>query len=392
VHELGHSFNLLHSWDKSRPDSLSWMNYDWKYDQRPGHTSGSYWANFAFQFDDLELQHVRHAYRNNVIMGGDNWAVNAGFGTDEDRLEITKPVIEDRSGLAMIMKTKPSFALGEPVVVYLKLALRDLNGKDVNGYLHPNFGFTTIAIRKPGGEVKIYEPLAEHLAGPDMIRLTEARPSISTSAYIGYGRDGHYFDQPGTYLIKAAYHAPDGSIIASGDVKIRVKSPMSAQDDEIADLYLGEDQGRLFYLLGSDGQHLQKGNDALQTVLEKYPDNALSAYAALVQGINATREFKVVNKDKTVSIRKQDPARASTMVKKVLDMTNAGAGVDSITMDFAMRKAAESSLRSGDRDKARATLSELKTFLTKQNLSKHEMEHSVARIDSMLKSKAAGVS
>src|SRR5690606_27938231 len=36
VHELGHAFNLLHSWDKSRPDSLSWMNYPWSYDQRNG--------------------------------------------------------------------------------------------------------------------------------------------------------------------------------------------------------------------------------------------------------------------------------------------------------------------------------------------------------------------
>ncbi len=27
VHEAGHAFNFLHSWDKSRPDSLSWMNY-----------------------------------------------------------------------------------------------------------------------------------------------------------------------------------------------------------------------------------------------------------------------------------------------------------------------------------------------------------------------------
>jgi hypothetical protein len=36
VHESGHAFNFLHSWDKARPDSLSWMNYDWKYDQRNG--------------------------------------------------------------------------------------------------------------------------------------------------------------------------------------------------------------------------------------------------------------------------------------------------------------------------------------------------------------------
>lgn len=28
IHEAGHAFNCLHSWDKSRPSSFSWMNYD----------------------------------------------------------------------------------------------------------------------------------------------------------------------------------------------------------------------------------------------------------------------------------------------------------------------------------------------------------------------------
>ena len=41
VHEAGHAFNFLHSWDKNRPDSLSWMNYDWRYDSRNG--ANSFW-------------------------------------------------------------------------------------------------------------------------------------------------------------------------------------------------------------------------------------------------------------------------------------------------------------------------------------------------------------
>ena len=52
VHEMGHAFNYLHSWDKGRPDALSWMNYDWKYDNRNG--SGSFWGNFRMRFDDEE--------------------------------------------------------------------------------------------------------------------------------------------------------------------------------------------------------------------------------------------------------------------------------------------------------------------------------------------------
>ena len=45
VHEAGHAFNFLHSWDKGRPDALSWMNYDWRYDQRNG--ADTFWGSSA---------------------------------------------------------------------------------------------------------------------------------------------------------------------------------------------------------------------------------------------------------------------------------------------------------------------------------------------------------
>ncbi len=74
VHELGHCFNLLHSFQKARADptienrpyALSWMNLPLYY---PGGSS-EYWKNFLFQFDDEEVIHLRHGFRNDVIMGG----------------------------------------------------------------------------------------------------------------------------------------------------------------------------------------------------------------------------------------------------------------------------------------------------------------------------------
>jgi hypothetical protein len=53
VHELGHCFNLLHSWQKqyatpplaNRPNSLSWMNYPWNY---PGGGAPTFWSKFPF--------------------------------------------------------------------------------------------------------------------------------------------------------------------------------------------------------------------------------------------------------------------------------------------------------------------------------------------------------
>ncbi len=373
VHELGHSFNLLHSWDKSRPDSRSWMNYDWKYDARNG--AGSFWRDFAFQFDDQELVHIRHDYRNSVIMGGDNWATNAGFGTDEEAVDITKAMVENNSGLELSINAKPSFASGEPVVVELKLASLYTKSKVVNACLHPNFEFVKIAIKKPNGQVVMYDPLADHCIIPKMTALNASNPSIYESAYIGYGKDGFYFDQPGNYVIKAAYFSNEGGIISSDDLKIRVRVPVTTDDAEIAELYSGDEQGKLFYLLGSDGSHLQSGNDALNNVLAKYPDHPLSVYAALVQGVNAARDFKTVYADKSVSVRAAETDKSSALTAKVYQMSAGGEGVDNITLNYAVRKNAAALLKEGKTDDAEQSLGAMKSFFESQNLKQHILTH-----------------
>lgn len=58
VHEIGHAFNLQHSWEKGKPDALSWMNTAGRYDERNG--KGSFWRDFEFQFDHEELVQLRH--------------------------------------------------------------------------------------------------------------------------------------------------------------------------------------------------------------------------------------------------------------------------------------------------------------------------------------------
>ncbi len=103
VHELGHGFNLLHSWQKSlanppalnRPAALSWMNYPWYYPF--GNSSGNaaaYWANFPFQFDNEELVHLRHAFYNNIVMGGNNFITGSALGRD-----VLADSLRDDSGL-----------------------------------------------------------------------------------------------------------------------------------------------------------------------------------------------------------------------------------------------------------------------------------------------------
>jgi hypothetical protein len=65
MHEMGHAFNLKHSRLKARPKSLSWMNEPLKFDGSP-----SFFRQFRFAFDPVELAHLRHGNRREVIMGG----------------------------------------------------------------------------------------------------------------------------------------------------------------------------------------------------------------------------------------------------------------------------------------------------------------------------------
>jgi hypothetical protein len=44
--------------------------------------AAAFWAAFPFQFDDLELAHLRHGFRNAVIMGGNPFGTGGSPGGD----------------------------------------------------------------------------------------------------------------------------------------------------------------------------------------------------------------------------------------------------------------------------------------------------------------------
>jgi len=351
VHELGHCFNLLHSWQKSlaqppgvdRPGALSWMNYPQFF--TPG-GEAAFWNAFPFQFDTEELVHLRHAFRNHVIMGGSNFAVNSAL---EDPERFNRP-IEDHSGLELEIAAPRSFMLGEPVAVELKLRAIDPRGRDVTPYLHPNLALVDVAIQRPGGQITVYRPMIEHCVEPKVVRL-EAGSPISETAYIGYGKDGLYFDAPGLYKLRASYTAPDGSPIVSDPIDLRVRSPITAADDEIAELYLGEEQGMLFYLAGSDSPSLKHGNAALDLVLDKHADHPLAVYARLQKGFNLGREFKTIEPNRAkVSVRKPATEESQELLAGI-----GGARTEEIAARTAVYETAMATLGTSSRTREVAT-------------------------------------
>ena len=324
VHELGHNFNLLHSWQKSlgtpavpnRPLSLSWMNYPFNY-PAPGGES-TYWNQFAFQFDNEEIIHLRHAFRNNIIMGGNNFAVGSALGQ-----EIMNDPVRNDSGLNFNISThRRKFSLGEPVVLQLALDTSDSRGRRVHTWLHPNCNLVTVVIAKPNGVVIEYEPYIEHIVGAreSVIGRDDV---IRDSAYIGYGKGGLYFDQPGNYQIRAAYKAMDGSVILSDIITVRIAYPVTGVEEELADLFMGEEQGQLLYLLGSDCESLSSGNEAFDLVLAKRGKHPMANYVRLIKGINASRDFKTITEenDNRIAVRSAQMTESADLLSAV---ANAG--------------------------------------------------------------------
>ena len=91
VHEMGHAFNLAHSWQKAgasgwvplanEPEARSFMNYP--YNVAGG--QNAFWSDFAFRFSDPELLFIRHAPERFVQMGNADWFDHHGF--EEARIE-----------------------------------------------------------------------------------------------------------------------------------------------------------------------------------------------------------------------------------------------------------------------------------------------------------------
>ncbi len=322
VHELGHCFNLLHSWQKSlatppqpnRPASPSWMNYPWRF---PG-GAGAFWSAFPFRFDAPELVHIRHGFQKDVIMGGNPF----GTGSALEDLESWREPVEDRSGLRLELEAPTSFAFGAPVTVEVKLTSADPRGIQVTKHLRPRNGNVEIAIAQPDGRVVEYEPLLHHcMSDEDTIALGGEQRSYADRAFIHYGKQGFYFESPGTYRLRARYTAPDGSVVVSDTTAIRVRPPATAEDVEVADLLFGDEQGTLMYLVGSDFDGLRRGNEALTQVWSEHPDHPLADVARLIQGVNAAREFKQIEADDTVTVRKPDVDSAVGLLAPVLDLT-----------------------------------------------------------------------
>ncbi len=236
VHEAGHAFNFLHSWNKGRPNSLSWMNYP--------HQVTDFWKNFRMRFDDEELVHMRHGDRASVIMGGDAWA--SGGHLEESTLGDLSAVasdvpVEEAGLLEVTLRGKAYFDFLEPVLVEARLrnTMTD-TPLEVDARLQPEFGRLAFVVQRPDGRIVDCASVF-CMAGETEFRLLKGSKAgkqgedrYSELIPLTYGKHGFLFAEPGEYRVRAFYHAPDDLVYPSNPLRIRIGRPFTREEERMA--------------------------------------------------------------------------------------------------------------------------------------------------------------
>ena len=334
VHEAGHAFNFIHSWEKGQPDALSWMNYDWVYDG--AHGPGTFWSKFMFRFDDDELIHLRHGNRSSVIMGGDPWGTGGELEASPDGGSADSPSAamasaEGEQVIELLVRSKEYFEFMEPVSIELRLRnlLTDMP-ISLDSRLNPEYGGVAIYIRRPDGRILQYAPVMCKLAKRHSKPLTasssaeQGNDRYSEEVLISYGRSGFYFDVPGEYYVRALYQGAGDLLIPSNVHRLRVGTPLTRELDRTAQDYFSYEVGMNLYLDGSRSQYLEKGFDLLREMSEKHKKSLLGAKLSMTVANCLTQPFfHVVEKGEQLKLdqtHKAEPREALRLTNAAVDV------------------------------------------------------------------------
>lgn len=294
IHEIGHAFNLPHSWARTdHPDtaSESFMNYPWLYTGGGGTTTlqreTNFWSNFRWEFDDVELFWMRHANRNDVIFGGNDWiGNNLSIYTEPEREMLNAP-------LSLEVRAREVFDYAQPIQVELKLKNISDRPQTIAAQLEPEDGWVNVYMVRADGQRVHYLPPVRRLKSPNMVTLAP-KESIYETVLLSYSSKGPQFERPGEYHIRAYYNMENEGYIVSPSCRIRVASPKRSSTEELAYLMFSHEVAKFIYLGGSERYPATIAR--LKEAAQKYEatDPNVVPYIHAAMGRHLSRPFKKV--------------------------------------------------------------------------------------------------
>lgn len=287
VHEMGHAFNLAHSWQKSlgtpwvplanEPEARSFMNYP--YAVAGG--QGAFFSTFEYRFSDQELLFIRHAPERFVQMGNAAWFDHHGF---EEAAAPEEPALKLE---LRVNRERARYEFMEPVWLELKLTnvgdqprLVDADVLDADSL--------TVILKKEGKEARQLVPFRQKCVQPATKALMPGE-SIYGTVLASAGLNGWDVAEPGTYLIQAAAHVSDEDVVSAPSV-LRIAPPISRDEEYAAGDVFTQETARVLVFGGS--RFLEQSNDVLQEVVERFPERRIALHARVALGNPLTLNYK----------------------------------------------------------------------------------------------------
>ncbi|MEQ9439824.1 MAG: hypothetical protein RIG62_12290 [Cyclobacteriaceae bacterium] len=377
-HEMGHAFNLAHSWQKSlgtpwiplanETEARSFMNYP--YFVTGGETA--FFADFEFRFSDNELIFMRHAPERFVQMGNADWFDHHGF-EQANVLQSSPFQLEVR----LQRRTLEYFEFMEPVVAELKLTNRSNQPLIVDEKILEATDEMTVIIQKRGGTAKQWHPFAQYCYHSDKKVLTPGE-SVYASLNIASGIHGWNIAEPGMYTVQVAMHRDDEDIV-SNQLQVRIAPPRSYEEEFVAQDFFSEDVGRVLAFQGT--HYLDKANDTLREVADQFANRRVAHHALLALGNPLTRDYKLLNvkgdpnaiaqePDKMFKTLKAKPDEARQELNKALldDPGEAADTLGHIEYRQVVEQYSAFLADKGDSDEAASTMQKAEKTLAKRGV------------------------
>ncbi|MDX1620359.1 MAG: hypothetical protein R3320_05175 [Nitriliruptorales bacterium] len=280
VHEMGHAFNLAHSWQKhlgnpwrplsSEPEARSFMNY-------PFNVSGgqaAFFADFEYRFSDAELLFLRHAPERFVQQGNADWFDDHGFE------QARQTVASDLTLIVRANRARDEYEFLEPVTVELKLKNTSDRPVIFDASRLATTDEMTIITKRSGQAARAFRPFARYCLEPRLVVLQPGE-SLYESLFVSAGLAGWGISEPGSYLVQIALHLDDGDVI-SGPMRLRVAPPRGYDEEYLAQDLFTEDVGRVLAFEGS--RELTTATDTLHDAAERLAERRVARHARYALG------------------------------------------------------------------------------------------------------------
>jgi hypothetical protein len=409
-HEMGHAFNLYHSFHKGlsgpfefpRPDSLSIMNYPQYYPMGPNAPdefdgSERFWSKFMFSFDEGELLHIRHHDLLEVMMAGNVFG-SEGHMNEHIFTNLDSSMISPAKSFELMLRSqKEVFEYGEPVLLEAKL--QNSSSKPVSirssieesfedGVFHPSIlnvkdNAIRVSIGSQEGISKPYSPMVIRCGEDDAITLSPGQ-SIYENIYLSYGKEGFYFKNPGRYKVQASIPSFNG-ILKSNTYEFAVAEPQSLTENKYINSIFTQDKGQWLYLKGAD--HLLNAETDLLSLKNRIEDTNLARYIQLYKGSRLSRSFKSVVGNK-VTKRDQIKKQALQELESSIAPTRSEEiPFNNILLNDIMNKIADIQKNLGKFTDAKDTISKQIDYLKGRKAASFVLARLEQKYDNIRKSK-----